>query len=64
MMFYASAAQQFPDKYKNAIFVAQHGSWDRSPMLGYRIGVVFVSGTDDVTGYDIFAQGWCVCTDI
>lgn len=30
----------FPDKYKNGAFVGQHGSWNRSDFVGYK--VVFV----------------------
>ena len=31
---------QFPEKYRNGAFVGQHGSWNRSEFVGYR--VVFV----------------------
>jgi glucose/arabinose dehydrogenase len=30
----------FPSKYQNGAFVAQHGSWNRSVLSGYR--VIFV----------------------
>ncbi|WP_026449590.1 PQQ-dependent sugar dehydrogenase [Aequorivita capsosiphonis] len=33
-------ADTFPAKYKNGIFVGQHGSWNRSTLSGYR--VVFI----------------------
>lgn len=33
-------ADAFPEKYKNGIFVGQHGSWNRSTLSGYR--VVFI----------------------
>eukprot|EP01084_Bolivina_argentea_P076091 137870_1 len=59
MKFYSSSYDvQFPAKYKNAVFWAEHGSWDRTPLLGYRVGVVYIEGNDTVTGHDIFAQGW------
>jgi len=32
--------KSFPDKYKNGAFIAQHGSWNRDPISGYK--VVFV----------------------
>lgn len=38
MIFYRSA--QFPNKYRNGVFIAQHGSWNRSKLAGYK--VVFV----------------------
>ncbi len=33
-------ADTFPAKYKNGVFVGQHGSWNRSTLSGYR--VVFI----------------------
>lgn len=33
-------AQQFPEHYRNGMFVGQHGSWNRSVLSGYK--VVFV----------------------
>ena len=50
--------QMFPAKYRGGIFVAQHGSWNRTKPNGGRI--VFVSlkpsGTADKT--EVFAEGW------
>lgn len=34
----------FPDKYKNGAFVGQHGSWNRSEFVGYK--VIFVPFKD------------------
>ncbi|WP_158973616.1 sorbosone dehydrogenase family protein [Cellulophaga sp. L1A9] len=34
----------FPEKYKNGVFVGQHGSWNRSELSGYR--VVFIPFED------------------
>ncbi|HLS30805.1 MAG TPA: hypothetical protein VK021_08115 [Flavobacteriaceae bacterium] len=33
-------ADQFPAKYKNGAFVGQHGSWNHSELVGYK--VVFI----------------------
>jgi glucose/arabinose dehydrogenase len=33
-------AEAFPERYRGGMFVGQHGSWNRKPLLGYR--VVFV----------------------
>lgn len=33
-------SKQFPAKYQNGAFIAQHGSWNREPLSGYK--VVFV----------------------
>ena len=47
----------FPDQYRNQIFVAEHGSWNRSTPLGYRIAVVHIQ--DGYTsGQEVFAQGF------
>ena len=29
--------QAFPEKYRNGAFVAQHGSWNRSTIVGYKV---------------------------
>jgi len=50
--------KQFPAKYQNGFFSAQHGSWNRSKPIGARL--LFTSlksdGTADKT--EIFADGW------
>jgi glucose/arabinose dehydrogenase len=30
-------AKAFPEKYRNGVFVAQHGSWNRSVLSGYKV---------------------------
>jgi glucose/arabinose dehydrogenase len=35
MRFYTGA--MFPAEYRNQIFIAEHGSWNRSKKIGYRI---------------------------
>lgn len=35
LVFYTGAA--FPDTYRNGAFVAQHGSWNRSHLAGYKV---------------------------
>jgi glucose/arabinose dehydrogenase len=55
MRFYTGT--MFPEQYRNQIFIAEHGSWNRSSPLGYRISVVRLEGNRAVS-YDIFAQGW------
>ena len=47
----------FPSQYKDQIFVAQHGSWNRSTPLGYRIAVVRVQDGNS-SGQEVFAQGF------
>jgi len=55
MRFYTGT--MFPATYRNQIFVAEHGSWNRSGKVGYRISVVTVAGNKAVS-YLPFAQGW------
>jgi len=55
MRFYTGA--QFPAEYRNSIFVAEHGSWNRSKRIGYRIARVVVEN-GRVLKHEIFAEGW------
>ncbi len=55
MRFYDG--HQFPAAYRNAIFIAEHGSWNRSSKVGYRVTVVRLEGNRAVS-YEPFAQGW------
>ncbi|MEM9763518.1 MAG: PQQ-dependent sugar dehydrogenase, partial [Pseudomonadota bacterium] len=55
MVFYTG--NQFPDKYKNAIFSAQHGSWNRTTPIGARVMVSFI-GEDGTVTMEPFAEGW------
>jgi glucose/arabinose dehydrogenase len=53
----ASIRAQFPPAYRNQIFIAEHGSWNRSKKIGYRVTVVRVENNRAV-GYEPFATGW------
>jgi glucose/arabinose dehydrogenase len=55
MRFYTGA--MFPEQYRNQIFIAEHGSWNRSVPIGYRITMVRLDG-DSAVSYDVFAEGW------
>ena len=55
MRFYTGTA--FPPEYRNNIFVAEHGSWNRSRKIGYRIARVIVEG-GRVVKHETFAEGW------
>lgn len=48
----------FPKKYKNDAFIAQHGSWDRTEPVGYRIMRVIFDDEGNPTGKEVFADGW------
>jgi hypothetical protein len=52
MKFYMGS--MFPSEYHGRIFIAQHGSWNRSEKVGYRVVAV-----DPVSGEQtVFAEGW------
>ncbi|PPC89939.1 MAG: sorbosone dehydrogenase [Methylobacter sp.] len=49
--------QHFPADYKNQLFVAQHGSWNRSQPQGYRVALVKFSNGVPVSD-KVFIDGW------
>jgi len=55
MRFYTG--NQFSAAYRNRIFIAEHGSWNRSRKIGYRVTMVTLDG-DRAIGYQPFAEGW------
>ena len=55
MRFYTGA--MFPSGYRNQVFIAEHGSWNRDDRIGYRITLVRLEGSEAV-GYEDFAAGW------
>ena len=55
MRFYTGT--QFPAAYRKQIFIAEHGSWNRSRKIGYRVSVVKLEGGKAVS-YQPFATGW------
>jgi glucose/arabinose dehydrogenase len=55
MRFYTGT--MFPEEYRNQIFIAEHGSWNRTTPIGYRISLVRLDNGRAVS-YDVFAEGW------
>ncbi|MDC0434430.1 PQQ-dependent sugar dehydrogenase [bacterium] len=55
MTFYTG--NMFPEKYKNAIFSAQHGSWNRTTPVGARVMVTMIDDEGNATT-EPFAEGW------
>lgn len=55
MCFYGG--DMFPARYRGAMFVAEHGSWNRSKPVGYRLKVVFADNDGNAT-QEVFAEGW------
>ena len=55
MRFYTGT--MFPNEYRNQIFIAEHGSWNRSRPIGYRLTLVRLNQGRAVK-YEVFAEGW------
>ncbi|VVC75473.1 Soluble aldose sugar dehydrogenase YliI [Aquicella siphonis] len=55
MAFYTG--KMFPDSYKNQIFIAEHGSWNRTEKAGYQVIVVSLL-KDKVVSVRPFITGW------
>jgi glucose/arabinose dehydrogenase len=55
MRFYTG--KMFPAEYRNNIFIAEHGSWNRSKKIGYRVARVVVEN-GKLIKEDVFAEGW------
>ena len=49
---------QFPSAYKNQVFIAEHGSWNRSEPIGYRVTLVKLDSAGKAVSYSNFAEGW------
>jgi glucose/arabinose dehydrogenase len=61
MRFYTGS--MFPAEYRNRIFIAEHGSWNRSKKSGYRVMQARVEN-GKVVEYGVFAEGFLdVATD-
>lgn len=56
MAFYTG--NMFPAKYKNQIFVCEHGSWNRTAKIGYQLSVVNLDAQGNSLGKEAFATGW------
>ena len=56
MRFYTGT--QFPGAYRNQIFIAEHGSWNRSKKIGYRVTLVKLGPDGTAISYEPFAEGW------
>jgi glucose/arabinose dehydrogenase len=55
MRFYTGT--MFPAPYRNQVFIAEHGSWNRAQKVGYRVALVRFQGNRAVA-YESFASGW------
>ena len=56
MRFYTGG--QFPTDYSNQILLAEHGSWNRSTKIGYRLMRVTLNADQTAKAYEPFVTGW------
>ena len=56
MRFYEGP--MFPDDYRGNLFIAEHGSWNRSTKVGYRVVRVVLDRDGAVVRHEPFAEGW------
>lgn len=50
--------EQFPAEYRNNLFIAEHGSWNRTQKIGYRVARVELNEDGTLKRQSIFAEGW------
>lgn len=56
MRFYRGT--QFPAEYRGNVFVAEHGSWNRSKKSGYQVARVAIDGQGRAARPEPFVYGW------
>ncbi|WP_408332855.1 PQQ-dependent sugar dehydrogenase [Paraburkholderia sp. RL17-337-BIB-A] len=56
MRFYSGS--MFPAAYRDNIFIAEHGSWNRSKKAGYRVVRVITNPDGSTAHQEVFAEGW------
>ncbi|MDR7232214.1 glucose/arabinose dehydrogenase [Caulobacter sp. BE264] len=56
LTFYTGAS--FPARYKDGVFVGQHGSWNRNPQAGYKVVFIPFSGGKPAGGVEDFLTGF------
>ncbi|MDZ7691376.1 MAG: PQQ-dependent sugar dehydrogenase [Balneolaceae bacterium] len=55
VIFYTGS--MFPEEYRNQVLIAEHGSWNRTEKIGYRITIVRMENGETVS-YEPFIDGW------
>lgn len=56
MRFYRG--NQYPAEYQNSIYIAEHGSWNRSSPIGYRVSRVKLDEKGRVVSFTPFIEGF------
>jgi len=49
---------QFPADYKNQLFIAKHGSWNRSKKSGYEVILARLDAVGKVSAQEVMVSGW------
>ena len=49
---------QFPATYKNQLFIAKHGSWNRSKKSGYEVVLARLDAAGQVSSQEVMVSGW------
>lgn len=55
MCFYTG--EMFEEKYRNGVFIAEHGSWNRDKKVAYHVSFVTIED-GKATNYEVFLSGW------
>ena len=53
-----SGGNMFPERYRNGIFVASHGSWNRTKPTGALVNFVSLKADGTADKSEVFAEGW------
>ena len=61
ILFYTG--NQFPEKYRKGLFLAFHGSWNRSKRVGYSITFIPFENGEPTSGPENFLTGWMLDAD-
>lgn len=56
--FYPTSATQFPESYRNSLYIAFHGSWNRSMPTGYKVVRVPLRDGKVAGPAEDFISGW------
>ena len=55
--------EQFPEEYRNGLFLTFHGSWNRSERVGYNITYIPFENGRPQSGPQDFLTGWMISAD-
>ncbi len=56
ILFYTG--DQFPEKYRDGMFLALHGSWNRAERIGYEVVFIPFKDAEPTSGPESFLNGW------